>query len=284
MLTLFATPKPFEGHSAVIQRNALQSWLCLGCEVLLLGDDAGVAETAAEFGAVHVPGIARNEHGTPLINDIFAQAHAHASYDTLCYINADIILLDDFLPAVERLRAFADAFLMVGQRYNMDITEPMDFAPGWVARLRAEVAQRGTLHRPSGIDYFVFPRGLYETVPAFAVGRPAWDSWMLYAARARRAPLVDATAAVMVVHQNHDYAHVPQTSDARWRGPEGNRNFALAGGPLHDAVTYCIKDASHRLTQAGVERAMWRWRLANPPLHLMRKLRNVIRYKRFGYY
>jgi hypothetical protein len=44
MLTLFTTAKPFEGHSGVIQRNALKSWKRLhpDVEVILFGDDAGL--------------------------------------------------------------------------------------------------------------------------------------------------------------------------------------------------------------------------------------------------
>ena len=51
MLTLFSTPKPFRGHIAVIQTNAIRSWLELepACEVILFGDEEGTAEVAAAF-------------------------------------------------------------------------------------------------------------------------------------------------------------------------------------------------------------------------------------------
>ena len=60
MLTIFATPKPFRGHIAVIQRNAIRSWTLLrpACEIILMGNDEGTAEIAAEFGVRHVPEIA----------------------------------------------------------------------------------------------------------------------------------------------------------------------------------------------------------------------------------
>src|SRR5262249_19151083 len=55
--TFFATAKPFEGHSGIIQRNALKSWMLLhpNVEVILFGDDKGAAEIAAELGLRHVP-------------------------------------------------------------------------------------------------------------------------------------------------------------------------------------------------------------------------------------
>ncbi|NBC18953.1 MAG: hypothetical protein GVY18_16755, partial [Bacteroidetes bacterium] len=52
MLTLFTIPKPFAGHIGVIQRNALESWRRLDSdvEIILCGDDAGVAKTADALG------------------------------------------------------------------------------------------------------------------------------------------------------------------------------------------------------------------------------------------
>jgi hypothetical protein len=54
MLTLFTTAKPFEGHSGVIQRDALKSWKLLrpDIEIILFGDDAGGAEIATNLAFV----------------------------------------------------------------------------------------------------------------------------------------------------------------------------------------------------------------------------------------
>jgi hypothetical protein len=50
MISIFSAPKPFiEPHIAVIQRNAIRSWKAIGAEVILVGDDAGVAEAAADL-------------------------------------------------------------------------------------------------------------------------------------------------------------------------------------------------------------------------------------------
>ena len=47
--TFFAMPKAFRGHVGMIQRNAIGSWLRLTPrpEILLFGDDEGIAEFAA---------------------------------------------------------------------------------------------------------------------------------------------------------------------------------------------------------------------------------------------
>src|SRR5712664_779088 len=105
MLTLFAVPKPFKGHFGVIQRNAISQWVRLRPkpEILLFGDEEGTVEIAQEFGLRHIPEVKRNQCGTPLLNDLFAKAHALASYNILCYVNADIMLLGDFMEAVQQV-------------------------------------------------------------------------------------------------------------------------------------------------------------------------------------
>ena len=47
MITVFSIPKAFTGPTALIQHNALASWARLpGCEVLVFGNERGVAEAA----------------------------------------------------------------------------------------------------------------------------------------------------------------------------------------------------------------------------------------------
>ena len=57
VLSLFSVPKAFTGDAAVIQDNAIASWTRLGggCDIVLLGDDPGVAEAAARHGVRHEP-------------------------------------------------------------------------------------------------------------------------------------------------------------------------------------------------------------------------------------
>ena len=105
MLTLFTTAKPFEGHSGVIQRNALKSWTLLhpDVEVILFGDDAGAAEIARELGLRHEPNVERKRFGTKRLDCMFQRAQSMARHDVLCYINCDIILLPEFCRALERV-------------------------------------------------------------------------------------------------------------------------------------------------------------------------------------
>ncbi|HEY6221558.1 MAG TPA: glycosyl transferase family 2, partial [Candidatus Eisenbacteria bacterium] len=127
MLTIFTVPKPFDGHIGIIQRNAIQSWRHLrpACQILLCGDEAGTAETAATLGVDRIAAVERNEFGTPLLSSVFAAVEASAAHDLLCYVNADILLLSDFTEAASRIIASKPRFLMVGQRWDLDVTEQL---------------------------------------------------------------------------------------------------------------------------------------------------------------
>jgi len=246
MLTIFTTAKPFRGHTGVIQRNALQSWkaLHLDIEIILFGDDPGAAEAAQELGLHHEPFVERNEFGTKRVDYLFARAQAIAQHEILCYINCDIILMQDFLRALARVRAIHREFLIVGRRWDTDITEPLPFdqyggqsvaqpAPHWEDELRRLALSRGRRRTAEWIDYFAFSRGLYEPdMPAFVL-RVFWDNWLVWKALDSGLPVIDASRAVMAVHQNHDYSYHPQGKAGVWSGEEAGRNAQLAGGWRH---------------------------------------------------
>ena len=255
MLTFFTTCKPFKGANAIAQRNAIQSWLALGhaCEVILLGDDEGTAEVAEEFGARHVPDVRQNEYGTPLLDSIFDEAKAVARQDLMCYINADIMLTSDFLDAVMKLPP--ERLLMISRRWNVNVDGPWDFDdPEWHTKLREHTAAHGAQKsRRGGPDFFVFQRYQWNELPPFALGRPAFDNWLIYAAIVRDYPVIDASPSVMAIHQNHDCGHVEGGWIDHWYGEEAMRNRALA---TDDSETYSFLDATHLMTSKGLEPAM----------------------------
>jgi hypothetical protein len=256
MITLFTVPKPMHGEFRHLQENAVGSWRAMGpdVEILILGEEDGVAGLAARFGARHLPNVARNEYGTPRIDDIFRIGQQEGTQPLLCYVNADIILGSDFPAAVRAAAGFGRPFLMVGQRWTLKIDAALDFTdPGWWEKLRERVRAEGGQDEKSAIDYFVFRRGLWPAIPPFAVGRTMWDNWLIYAARARGAAVIDAGAMVQAVHPFHGYRHHPGGRAGVWEGPEAERNLELAGGLEH---YFTIADATHLLAPQGVRSAL----------------------------
>ena len=119
LITLATTPKPFvNSHIATIQLNAIRSWLNLGDEVdvLIIGDEVGVEEVSTQLGVPLIKDVARNEAGTPLVSSIFECMRRQNANPILVYVNADILLLGDFVTAVRQSLAQKKEFLGVGQR------------------------------------------------------------------------------------------------------------------------------------------------------------------------
>jgi hypothetical protein len=256
MITFFCSAKPFRGQTAIHQKNAINSWLRLGpkIEVMLFGTDEGVAEICQEYRLVSVPDVACTEFGTPLLSDMYARAQRYSKFSLLCYINADIILLEDFAVAMEMLVKRQTPFVMTGRRIDVDFCRELDFAANWRAEVRAAVAKRGVPGAPVCLDYFLFPRGAIPSMPRFAIGRPAWDNWLIMDIRRRGVDLIDASRIASPIHQNHGYGHVPLAKGVAWEGPEAdrNRNLALADAPAFQPRLHSIFNASSVLTPWGV--------------------------------
>lgn len=275
LITLFSAPKPFtDPHIAMIQRNAIKSWTLLpDVEVLLLGEEPGLEDAAREHGVRHIQNVACNASGTPLISSMFELARRNSSSDLLCIINADMILMSDFVKAAMESSSLllkthrqADGlqkFVLLSQRWDLDITQSIEFTQSWEDRLRNTVHSSGSLHRPAGSDFFLFPLSTFHEIPPFTIGRAGWDNWMIYKARKERWPVIDCTPSIMIVHQNHDYSHLPG-GKPHYEHPDTNENIRLAGGEAN--IRYTIVDATHQLRNG---------KLVRPKLTYLRFMRGL---------
>jgi hypothetical protein len=172
--------------------------------------------------------------------------------------------MSDFVEAARRSRLQRDKFVLLSQRWDLDITQPIEFTDGWEKRLRSTVHSQGTLHRPAGSDFFLFPRSTFLEIPHFTIGRAGWDNWMIYRARQEKWTVIDCTPSVMIVHQNHDYSHLPG-GKPHYEHPDTNENIRLAGGEAN--IRYTILDATHQLAPNG--------KLVRPKLSYLRFMRAV---------
>lgn len=253
-ITIFTAPKPFTNpHIALIQRNAIESWTHLGpeVEVLVIGDEEGIAEACAEWKVRHLPDVQRNSSGTPLVSSIFQMAREASSSPVLVYVNADVIFFPQMVETIKAVARQEKEFLLVGQRWDLDLRESIDFSGNWNEWLNQKIASRGRLHPRGGSDYFVFPRDCFSDMPAFAIGRAGWDNWMFYKARYEGWKLVDATKDIRIVHQDHDYSHLPN-GKPHYRLPETDENVRLAGGKR---TIFNLLDANYSLEGGEIQPA-----------------------------
>lgn len=258
MLTIFTIPKAFNGRTGEIQRNAIKSWTLLEpkCQVILVGDDEGTDEAAEELGVRHITGVNCNEFGTPLLNHSFIVAEAASQFPLICHINADIILTSDFTKAVRTASEQSRLFLMTARRWDYAVEGRIDFELDWEDRLLLDVRLNGRLDDPTGIDFWVYSKGLVDDMPPLAVGRIATESWLLYTAKRRGADLIDSTRMVTSIHQKHDYTHVAGGAVGLGNGIEAQRNRRMVGGKPY---FFTIRDRTHILTPKGLKRSWDGW-------------------------
>lgn len=270
MLSFFTTPKPFSGHIGIIQTNALRSWKAIdrASEILLFGDETGVGEIADRLDARHCPEVECSERGTPLISDMFRRAARLASHALLVYANADILFLDGLAEAGRAVAREHDRFLLSGERTDLRVEEALDVGEASDRdALHRKVRREGTRHGPTGLDYFIFPRGEFVDLPPMSVGRAGWDNYLVYRARREGIPVVDVTRTVSAVHQDHGYDHHPAGKEGVHDGREARANRELAGGlgRLLD-----LRDVSHRLEgQEVVPVRPWDRPLRGTLVHLL---------------
>lgn len=249
-LTILAMPKPFCGHIGMIQRNAITSWTKLRPrpEIYLFGQEEGVSELAGELQIHHSNEIARNEFGTPLLDDLLRRAREFAGTPLLCYVNSDIILLQEFVDAVSVIHAKFPRFLAVAYRLNIDVQEPLDFAADGENKLRQEIMPNGAAGNPTAIDVFVFPPDVYQQVPPLALGRAWFDQWLIKDARRQNIPVVDITQVARAIHQNHEYRHIAGGQQGAYWGEEARRSLEIYGGVPH---AFTLLDVTHELLAEG---------------------------------
>jgi len=258
MITFFTSTKPFHGAVRDAQLNALRSWLRLheDVQVIVFEKPAGI-----DLGAVD-PRIDVVENvdcdlGVPRVDRMFSHASTHARNDLVCFVNSDIVLTDEFVQmAAKHGRGLAGERLLVGQRWDFDnVAGEWAFDDHWEARSLANVPKK--LHAPAGSDWFLFPRGQYPPgrLPPLLIGRPGWDLCMIHEARRAGMHVVDASAASLVYHQNHDYSHKKVAYRSVHEEPEAQYN--LRHLPEDGKFLFTLLACNEEVSPTGLVQPAW---------------------------
>lgn len=234
-LTIFCAPKPYSSDkNQDPQRRALLSWLrniVPPPKIVLVGSDPSFYTLEKEFpGRVKVePDVDVNFYGVPLFHSLLARAQA-ADTELSMIINGDIILLNDLLPAIARIKSRFKDWVLTGARWDVKVDFPFRFETQgdlnlgedkysgikWAKRnneIRRFAHSHGVLHTGGGVDFWCWnnsPTPLFKgEMPPFAFGRGKYDNWFLHEMiNAGQRHVVDATDAVTTIHVVHSYSHV----------------------------------------------------------------------------
>lgn len=251
MLTIFGTCKPFVHEEDIAnQTTAIKSWTLLEPrpDVILLGRDKGVKEVAAKLGCHHARKIETSKKGTPIVESVFAKARRHAKFDIMCYADADMVLLQDFMEAVKIVSAQFPQFLMIGRRRCVYPKRPLLIGegPDWKEETRRLAMLWGEPRRSDlgGSDYFVYVKGMYDIpFPHVYLGRRRWDLWLVGIVLKRGIPVVDTTEDVLAAHLHH----------REWKRPaEEVRHNVKAIGT--DAIRGTLQEATWALKNGRLKR------------------------------
>lgn len=205
-LTIVSVPLPFKGNQLTTthQHNAIHSWTFLEPrpEIVLLGDEFGVAAAAEQYGVRHAPKIGVNELGDLSMRSIFNLADDESHTDWICYVDTDVILLDDFMPNFEHLVARFGKFVSCAGRLDANVLHPLDFSNlGWQQKAIASIYKLGR----RGSDYCIYPKGLYHNMPDFSIGKGYWDGWRMGVPLENGIPLVNLERSCYAIHQKHGH-------------------------------------------------------------------------------
>ncbi|NOQ22413.1 MAG: hypothetical protein GQ565_07170 [Candidatus Aegiribacteria sp.] len=226
MLTIFTTAKPFIGKIKVNQYNAIRSWKALPVEkeIILFGEGEGYSKAVSDLNIEWIPEVETSSQGTPLVNSMFQIARDCGKYQIKMYINSDIVLLSDFPTALKSIRF--NEYLVVSQRYDLNLNEIIDFnKPDLENELRRMISNHAKLHPPSGSDIFCFAGWPWGGIPELVIGRAGYDNELIFHCRNTRVPVIDATGAITLIHQNHGYAHHKNGRQGVWHGQEAKTNM-----------------------------------------------------------
>jgi hypothetical protein len=254
-MTFITTCKPFEGHFNIIQLNAIRSWLrfCPPCEVIILGRTKGVEKIVKEYRLGYIPDVPINNYGTPLIDGLIKIGSQNASYEIICLINSDIILLDVNWKLLYTLTTTLRRYLITARRIDLEVRDLLQYDEKTIQWLMTTIKN---LDR-RGNDLFIFRKGTIEDhVKPLAIGRGDHARLLIYLALKLKMPVIDATNIMTVIHQKHDYSHIKYSKKVITRGidlaytPEGKYNEVL----LEYASYFGGKDCNYYLENGYLKR------------------------------
>jgi len=179
----------------------------------------------------------------PAMGSLFYQAMSIATTKSLVFINGDIMLppvMGDLMMSVNNA---TDRFLLLSHRYRMWVREYIDFSnPMWYMDSfgkcdlpQANKSCTWTRDSSRAVDYFGFTRWTWNKIRLleFAVGRPAYDNWLVSKAASIDTPIISATEVMRALHQNHNYKHITSAATSNEKHITG-KDYALFENPLAD--------------------------------------------------
>lgn len=161
--------------------------------------------------------------GVPLFGSLLDRITQSTTADVVIFINADIVLFQDFVKSLCKTMTLFDRFLFIAARYDLAMDTWSDWQFKHAVKSKSSLAiasyvnKHGTLHTYGGMDVWAWNRNnaMHSTspssssfgyIPPFVFGRGRYDNWLTHETETggERA-VVDASETSLLVHVRHDY-------------------------------------------------------------------------------
>lgn len=207
MFTIFTFPRPFKEPFLTPQINAINSWKKIhsDVEIFLINDEENSSKIFAEANNIKCINGKFSKYGSPLLRYALNEIKKQAKHKDIVFLNTDIIYIDGFIRSINAIRSHYKEYFVVGRRKDIELKQKIDFSNDNYKSLLIDLYNRGQLHNLSGLDYWIFPKNLFNDIPDFRIGKPGYDSWLLANASKKLVPTIDASQTVRILHQNHYY-------------------------------------------------------------------------------
>lgn len=214
-MVIFTSLKPSTDAAAEIQRRSQENWRQCFPESRII-----------TFEGPLVP-----------FSEMVKKVECETDAEILMYANGDVL--------------FEVGNILTQRRRDSEYTEILSRGKDFLLTgQRIDILADGTkrLHRSSGMDYFVFRRGMFHDLPKVLMGRAYCDSALVAYCLRKGIPVIDASFALRVEHQFHDYGHVKGGRTTVWQGEDAKAN--KRDNDLQDFGPHVL-DATHTLLPDG---------------------------------
>ena len=204
-LLIISTMKPMIEPFITEQTNSVLSWtkLKINPTIIIFGYEEGVPEFCKKYNLLNKD-IKRNNKGVPYISHIFKDGYKYMEehqYDYILYLNADILLLNDFsdtLLSFHKNYPHINSCLLTAIRYNIKNFYLIDYNDkNWETEFKKII---GEYSEPTGIDLFLHKKYNFNEIPDFAIARYGYDTYILDYAIKNFEMSVDITRTVKIYH------------------------------------------------------------------------------------
>ena len=256
---LFSSPKPRQANTEAVQISAFRSWRRIfpKARILLFGDGETWESFAREEGLELAGPLPVGAEGGEVIRFLFEKTSKLAGDGLAMYLNSDILLDPSALTAVARLESLPGPWLASARRCCLaEWAGPALKEDEEWQRFYRRAREESVWGPACAMDMFLF-RGLsFEAMPPFLIGHRGWDNWMIYHARSQNISVIDVSAAMRIIHCDHDYSYAAGNQNFKQR-PQAreNVNLHLIGG---EAKLFHLGHATHELRSGALfPRAGW---------------------------